>query len=57
MVMKTEESIRNQIIAQIPVGRLAEPAEIARQWHSWPSEESGFITGSNLSINGGQHMF
>ncbi len=57
MVMKIDESIRNQIIAQIPVGRLAEPAEIARAVAFLAAEESGFITGSNLSINGGQHMY
>ncbi|PID44525.1 MAG: beta-ketoacyl-ACP reductase [Proteobacteria bacterium] len=57
MVMKIEESIRNQIIAQIPVGRLAEPAEIADAVAFLAGEGAGFITGSNLAINGGQHMY
>ena len=56
MVMAVEENIRNQIIAQIPVGRLGEPKEIARLVAFLSSENSGFITGSNISINGGQHM-
>lgn len=56
MVMAVEESIRNQIIAQIPVGRLGDPKEIARLVAFLSDQQSGFITGSNLSINGGQHM-
>ncbi|KZY29119.1 MULTISPECIES: acetoacetyl-CoA reductase [unclassified Oleiphilus] len=56
MVMAVEESIRNQIIAQIPVGRLGDPKEIARLVAFLSDKQSGFITGSNLSINGGQHM-
>jgi acetoacetyl-CoA reductase len=56
MVMAVEENIRNQIIAQIPVGRLGEPSEIARLVAFLSDEKSGFITGSNISINGGQHM-
>jgi acetoacetyl-CoA reductase len=56
MVMSIDQSIRDQIVAQIPVGRLAEPQEIARAIAFLVAEESGFITGSNLSINGGQHM-
>lgn len=56
MVMAVNEDVRNQIIAQIPVGRLGEPMEIARLVTFLCDEKSGFITGSNLSINGGQHM-
>jgi len=56
MVMAVEESIRNKIIAQIPVGRLGEPSEIAHIVAFLADEKSGFITGSNLSANGGQHM-
>lgn len=56
MVMAVEETIRNQIIAQIPVGRLGEPSEIARLVAFLSDEKSGFITGSNISMNGGQHM-
>ncbi|MED5526593.1 acetoacetyl-CoA reductase [Gallaecimonas pentaromativorans] len=56
MVMAVPEEIRNSIIAQIPVGRLGDPAEIARIVAFLASPESGFITGSNISANGGQHM-
>lgn len=56
MVMAVEESIRAQIIAQIPVGRLGEPSEIAHICSFLADKQSGFITGSNLSANGGQHM-
>jgi acetoacetyl-CoA reductase len=56
MVMAVPEDIRNQIIAQIPVGRLGKPEEIAAAIAYLCSEEAAFITGSDLSINGGQHM-
>ena len=56
MVMAIAEEIRAQIIAQIPVGRLGEPAEIADAVVFLARDEAGFITGSNLSINGGLHM-
>ena len=45
----------SQIVAQIPVGRLGTPAEIARTVSFLASENAGFITGSTLSINGGQY--
>jgi acetoacetyl-CoA reductase len=57
MVMAVPEPIREKIIAQIPVGRLGEPAEIAGAVAYLVSEEAGFVTGSELSINGGQHMY
>ena len=56
-VMAVREDIRQQIVAQIPVGRLGEPEEIAAAVAYLASDEAGFVTGSNLSINGGQHMF
>lgn len=56
MVMAIDEAIRNQIIAQIPVGRLGTPQEIARTVAFLAAEESGFITGANIDINGGQWM-
>lgn len=49
--------ILNKIIAAIPVGRLAEPIEVARVVGFLSSKEAGYITGSNISINGGQHMY
>jgi acetoacetyl-CoA reductase len=57
MVEKVDEAILQDIIKQIPVGRLAEPAEVARAVAFLASEDSGYITGSNFSINGGQHMY
>lgn len=56
MVMVLPEEVRAQISAQIPVGRLGKPQEIARAVAFLAAEESGFITGSNLSINGGHYM-
>ncbi|KAA9327641.1 acetoacetyl-CoA reductase [Hymenobacter busanensis] len=56
MVMAVPENIRERIIAQIPVGRLGGPTEIADAVAFLISDQSGFITGSNLAINGGQHM-
>jgi len=57
MVMAVPEEVRDKIIAQIPVGRLGQPQEIAGAVAYLVSDEAGFITGSNLSINGGQHMY
>jgi len=56
MVMAVKEEIRNQIIAQIPVGRLGKPEEIARLVSYLASDDAAFITGANIAINGGQHM-
>lgn len=57
MVMAVPADVRAQIVANIPVGRLGEPGEVAAAVAFLASDESGFITGSNLSVNGGQHMF
>jgi acetoacetyl-CoA reductase len=54
MVMAVPEKVRESIIAQIPVGRLGEPEEIARAVVFLASDEAGFITGSTISANGGQ---
>lgn len=56
MVMAVREDIREQIIAQIPVGRLGEPDEIARVVAFLADEASSFITGANISVNGGQYV-
>ena len=50
------EVLRTKIIPLIPVGRLGKPEEIARAVAFLASEDGGFITGSTLSINGGQYM-
>jgi acetoacetyl-CoA reductase len=56
MVMAVPEKVRESIIAQIPVGRLGEPDEIARCVVFLASDDAGFITGSTLSANGGQYI-
>ncbi|CEJ10886.1 acetoacetyl-CoA reductase [Phreatobacter sp. AB_2022a] len=50
------EVLKSRILPQIPVGRLGEPAEIARAVAFLASDEGGFITGSTLTINGGQYF-
>lgn len=57
MVRAIDEKVLNErIIPQIPVGRLGEPEEVARCVVFLASDESGFITGSTLSANGGQYL-
>jgi len=56
MVMAVPEEVREKIIAQIPVGRLGKPEEIAALVTFLCSEDASFITGANLASNGGQHM-
>jgi acetoacetyl-CoA reductase len=57
MVMAVPENILNDvIIPQIPVGRLGEPEEVAHCVVFLASDDAGFITGSTLTVNGGQHM-
>ena len=57
MVMAVAEDVRRKIIEDIPVGRLGTPSEVARAVAFLTSDDAGYITGSNLAINGGQHMF
>ena len=56
MVMAVPEDVRNKIIAQIPVGRLGQPEEIAGLVNYLASDLAGFMTGADFAINGGQHM-
>jgi len=56
LVQAIPAEIRAGIISQIPVGRLARPHEIARAVAFLASEESGYITGSNIPVNGGLFM-
>lgn len=57
MVRAVPEKVLEKIVAKIPVGRLGEASEIARAVAFLVSDDAGFITGSTLSINGGQHMY
>ena len=56
MVMAVPEEVRNKIVAQIPTGRLGTPDEIAYAVAFFVPDEAGWITGANLSANGGQYM-
>lgn len=57
MVRAVPDNVLEKIIATIPVGRLGQPEDIARGVIFLIEDEAGFITGSTLDINGGQHMF
>ena len=57
MVAAVPEPVLEKIVAKIPVGRLGQASEIARGVSFLCSEEAGFVTGSTMSINGGQHMY
>src|ERR1051325_4946413 len=57
MVAAVPQDVLEKIVAKIPVGRLGQASEIARGVAFLCSEEGGFVTGSTLSINGGQHMY
>jgi acetoacetyl-CoA reductase len=56
MVMAVPEEVRAKIAAQIPVGRLGTPEEIAYAVAFLVADEAAFITGANLSVNGGHYM-
>jgi len=52
-----KEVMDTKIIPQIPVGRLGKPEEIAGLVAYLCSDDAGFVTGANIAINGGQHMY
>ena len=57
MVRAVPEAVLAKIIKTIPVGRLGEPEDIARSVMFLVADDATFITGSTLSVNGGQHMY
>jgi acetoacetyl-CoA reductase len=57
MVRSVPPAVLEKIIARIPAGRLGQPMDIARAVLFLVADEADFITGSTLSVNGGQHMY
>ncbi len=57
MVRAVPPEVLEKIISRIPVGRLGQPEDIARTVLFLVSDNADFITGSTLSVNGGQHMY
>ncbi len=58
MVEKVPQDVlRDRILPQIPVGRLGKPAEVAGLVAYLVSDLAGYLTGANIAINGGQHMY
>jgi acetoacetyl-CoA reductase len=57
MVAAVPQEVLSKIVARIPVGRLGHAEEIARAVKFLCSEDAGFVTGSTMSVNGGQHMY
>jgi acetoacetyl-CoA reductase len=57
MVAAVPADVLDKIVAKIPAGRLGQAQEIARGVVFLCGEDAGFVTGSTLSINGGQHMY
>jgi len=56
LVRAIRAEVRAQIVASIPMGRLARPEEVAAVVAFLASEDAGYITGANISVNGGMHM-
>ena len=56
MIDKLQDEIKHSIVAQIPVQRFGQPEEVAHAVTFLASDSSGFITGANLAINGGQYL-
>jgi acetoacetyl-CoA reductase len=57
MVMAIREDVRQKIVSEIPAGRLAMPEEVADAVGFLASEKAAYITGTNLAVNGGLHMY
>lgn len=56
MVLSIPEAIQNKILAEIPMGRFAQPEEIAHVVTFLADEKNSYITGANVAINGGHYM-
>jgi acetoacetyl-CoA reductase len=57
MVMAIREDVRAKIVQEIPAGRLGMPDEVADAVAFLASDNAAYITGTNLSVNGGLHMY
>ena len=57
MVRAVPKDVLEKIVARIPVGRLGKAEDIARTVLFLVADDADFITGSTLSVNGGQHMY
>ncbi len=57
MVMAIREDVRQKIVSEIPAGRLAMPEEVADAVAFLASDKAAYITGTNLNVNGGLHMY
>jgi acetoacetyl-CoA reductase len=57
MVRAVPAAVLEKIVSRIPVGRLGKPTDIARTVAFLVSDEADFITGTTISVNGGQHMY
>ena len=57
MVRAVPARVLERIVERIPVGRLGQASDIARGVVFLTADDADFITGSTLSINGGQHMY
>jgi acetoacetyl-CoA reductase len=57
MVAAVPDNVLEKIVAKIPVGRLGQAEEIARGVAFLTADDGAFVTGSTMSINGGQHMY
>ena len=57
MVLPIPAEVLKNIIAKVPVGRMAHPADIARGVAFLTEDDAKYITGSTISINGGMHMY
>lgn len=56
MVRQVPDKVLESIVKGIPVGRLGQPEEIARAVIFLTADDAGFVTGTNMLINGGQYM-
>lgn len=57
MTRAMREDIRHEVIARIPAGRMGYPDDIANAVLFLASESSSYVTGTNLSVNGGAHLY